>query len=319
MASIRKYGQSGWRAFVRRKGITKTATFKSKREAQEWAAKIETIILAEASGQVKRPFREFIIRYVDEVTPTKRNAKWEYAFLMRLSKHPIADVIDLDETDVAAYRDERLKLVQGVTLLKEMAIMSNIFTIAIKEWKWAKENPFRNVRKPRPNPPRDRRITDEEIEKLKKAAHYSLPLRTMYAKSVHAFMFAIETAMRCGEIASLTWDNINFEKRTAFLPITKNGDSRTVPLSARAVELLKQLPRDSKYCFGTPRLSRVFTYVHQKAGIKGLHFHDSRHEAITRLSKKVDVLALARIVGHKRVNQLMTYYNESAEDLALKL
>lgn len=318
MASIRKY-KNGWRAFVRRKGVSKTATFTTKREAQDWATKTELLILAESEGKVKRPFRDLLVRYLTEVTPMKRNANWEAGYLRRMLKHPIADAINPDETYAVEYRNERLKSVQGSTVNREMCVLSAVCSTAIKEWRWMERNPFTNVKKPRPNPHRDRRVSDEEIEKLKEAVQYEVPPKTVMQLCVHAFMLAIETAMRIGEIRSLTWDDIDFEKRTAFLPVTKNGDSRTVPLSPKALDLLRQLPVGDKYVFQRRSIKNCFWNVVRMTDIKDLHFHDSRHEAITRLSKKVDVLALARIVGHKRVNQLMTYYNESAEDIALKL
>jgi len=318
MASIQRY-RKGWRAFVKRKGISKTATFATKREAAEWAAKTEALILSSTSGVTKRPFRELLIRYVDEVSPQKRSGRWDREFISRALRHPIADVVGIDETDAAAYRDDRLKKVQGITVSHELATLSHVCNVAIKEWKWLEKNPFSNIRKPKVNPPRERRITDAEIAELEKAAWYSIPPVRTVQRVIHAFHFAIETAMRAGEICSLTWNNIDLEKRTAFLPMTKNGDPRKVPLSARAVELLEQLPRVSDSVFRLNKLSRDFIRIKSQTNIKNLHFHDTRHEAITRLSKKLDVLALARVVGHKNIKQLMTYYNETAEDLALRL
>ena len=75
----------------------------------------------------------------------------------------------------------------------------------------------------------------------------------------------------------------------------------------------------SVFCINSNSLDALFRKYRDKAGISGLHFHDTRHEAITRLAKKLNVLDLARMVGHKKLNQLMTYYNESAEELAKKL
>lgn len=317
MASIQKY-RKGWRVFIKRKGISKTATFETKREAQEWATKTEALLLSEMQGIRKRPFREFLTRYFDDVLAHK-NAPWEDRLVMRLLKDPIADVVGIDETAAVAYRDARLKKVQGATVNREMTLLSSVCSIAVREWKWLDKNPFFEVRKPKMNPPRERRITDEEIAILEKAAGYGFPLVLKNQKVIHAFHFAIETAMRANEIASLTWDNIDLEKRTAFLPMTKNGTSRTVPLSRRAVELLEHLPRVGRSVFGIPNIPATFIRVKSKTDIKDLHFHDTRHEAITRLSKKLDVLALARMVGHKNIKQLMTYYNESPEDIALRL
>ncbi len=318
MASFQKYGK-GWRVFVKRKGVSKTGTFATKREAQDWALRMESLILSSTDEKRKRSFREMLLRYLDEVTVRKRDGRWERYFIARLLKHPIADVVGLDETDVAAYRDERLRSVQGVTVSREMTVMAHICNVAIREWKWMVSNPVSNVRKPPENRARDRRVTVAEIQLLEDAAQYSVPPQSIMQRTMHAFHFAVETAMRAGEIESLIWENVDLEKRTVFLPMTKNGMPRTVPLSGRAVDLLRQLPVSGASVFNLANLSASFIVLKKKAGIKDLHFHDTRHEAITRLAKKLDVLTLARMVGHRNVQQLMTYYNESAEDIAKKL
>ena len=127
--------------------------------------------------------------------------------------------------------------------------------------------------------------------------------------------------MRAGEIVSLQHEDVDTEKRVAHLRMTKNGTSRNVPLSTRAIELINFLPKDEEtvFCINSNSFDALFRKYRDKAGIPGLHFHDTRHEAITRLAKKLNVLDLARMVGHKKLNQLMTYYNESAEELAKKL
>lgn len=134
-----------------------------------------------------------------------------------------------------------------------------------------------------------------------------------------AFLFAIETAMRAGEICELTWDRV--EGTAARLLKTKNGTKRDVPLSARAIALLQQLPRDNATCFGitSASLDALFRKAKTRACVEDLKFHDTRHEAITRLAKKLNVLELARMVGHKDLNELQTYYNATAEELATKL
>lgn len=132
-----------------------------------------------------------------------------------------------------------------------------------------------------------------------------------------AFLFAIETGMRAGEICALRADFL--VGRTARLPaeICKNGTKRDVPLSEKARKLLECLPK-ADYSFGlsSSSLDALFRKAKKAAGIEGLNFHDTRHEAITRLSRKLDVLALARMVGHRDIKQLQTYYNASAEDIA---
>ena len=318
MASFQKT-KTGWRVFVKRKGISKTSTFKTKREAQDWASRMENLILTTNQQKRRYTYGEMIERYLREELDKKRNGHFERYFLHRLLNHKIAKS-EISEESIIAYRDERLKMVQSSSVKREFNTMAHICAVAMKEWKWIDSNPFSNISKPKNKLPRVRRVTEEEIEKLKQACSYEIPPVTMLQRSVHAFLFAIETAMRLGEIASLTWENVDFEKRTAFLPMTKNGTSRTVPLSGRAIELLKQLQKKSQQCFAIKKYaSACFSVVRNRANIVNLHFHDSRHEAITRLSRKLDVLTLARVVGHKNIQQLMTYYNESAEDIAKRL
>jgi integrase len=130
-----------------------------------------------------------------------------------------------------------------------------------------------------------------------------------------AFLFAIETAMRAGEICSLQAGDVN--GRVARLKMTKNGLPRSVPLSLRAVELWQMVP--DGFGITTETLDVLFRKARAKTGIEGLTFHDSRHEAITRLAAKLNVLDLARMVGHRDIKQLQTYYNATAEDIAEKL
>ena len=123
--------------------------------------------------------------------------------------------------------------------------------------------------------------------------------------------------MRAGEIISLKPESVNLQNQTCFLPMTKNGTSRTVPLSTRAVELLELVNCD--FDLTSRQLDANFRKCRNMAGIENLHFHDTRHQGITNLAKKVDVLDLARIVGIRDLKILMVYYNESAESIAKKL
>lgn len=225
---------------------------------------------------------------------------------------------DLASQDFAAWRDRRLKEVAPGSVRREMVLMSAVLTVARKEWGAIAKNPLADVAKPRPPAPRDRRPTQDEIDRLVFVG--GIGLNNATARAVHAFLFAIETAMRAGEIARLTWGDISLSKRTAHLSHTKNGEARSVPLSGAAVTLLEALPElTPAFGLSARQIDVLFRKVRDKAGIENLTFHDSRHEAITRLSRKLEVLELARMVGHKNLNELLTYYNETAEELARKL
>ena len=129
--------------------------------------------------------------------------------------------------------------------------------------------------------------------------------------------------MRWGELLSLKWENVDLAKQVAFLPDTKNGDSRSVPLSKAAVGLLQALPRSiNGRVFGTTAdaVKKSFSRAVERAGLVDFHFHNSRHEATTRLGRKLpNIIELARVTGHRDVNMRKRYYNITAEELALKI
>ncbi len=189
---------------------------------------------------------------------------------------------------------------------------------AVEEWGQLPSSPLKGVRPPPAPQPRDRRVTQGELDRLALSAGDDLSHAT--ARAYHAFLFAIETAMRAGEIIGLAWPLIDVDARVATLPHTKNGRVREVPLSSEAVRLLEMLPRaDPVFGLNSRQLDVLWRKLRDRAGVVGLTFHDSRAEATTRLARRVDVLTLARMVGHRNLNQLQTYFNESAEDIAKRL
>jgi ABC-type branched-subunit amino acid transport system ATPase component len=137
---------------------------------------------------------------------------------------------------VAKYRDQRLTQVSNNTVRLELAFLSVVFEQARKEWGLAVSNPLRQIRMPKPGKSRTRRLEAGEEEALLTAcaasgAHY-----------LHSFVvLAIETGMRFGELAGVQWKYVDLDKRTIFLPDTKNGQARTVPLSTRAVAAVQIL------------------------------------------------------------------------------
>lgn len=323
MATLRKVGK-GWRAEVSRKGVRLSQNFALKAEAKDWAARQEYLILNQESLQSKQSFGEVMDRYAREVSSTKRGARWEQIRLEKLRSYPLAQIRmeELKPADLANWRDARLKEVAPASVNREMVLLSAVLTQARKEWGLIKESPMSEVRKPSKPAARDRRVSKAELEKLALSAGSDLTKST--ARSFHAFLFAIETAMRAGEVIGLMWDRVDLDNQVCHLPMTKNGTARDVPLSQEAVRLLKTLPASdpregSVFGLKSAQMEVLWRKLRDRAGIDDLHFHDSRHEAITRLAKKLDVLSLARAVGHRNLNQLMAYYNESAAELAKRL
>ena len=312
MATLKKTDSGKWQAQVARSGRRVAKSFRTKREAQDWAAREEYLIETGGQNAKGMAFRDVLDRYAREVSPAKKGARWEIIRLEKIGRDPIGGVSigDLTAQHFATWRDRRLLDVSPASVRREMVLLSGVLTVARKEWGLIHANPMADVRKPANSRPRSRRVTDDEIARLTAAARRDKSKRTILA-----FRFAVETGMRAGEICGLTPDSI--DGRVARLAETKNGDPRAVPLSSAALAILDEVGGDFR--LSSRDLDSHFRLCRGRAGITGLTFHDSRAEALTRLSAKVDVLTLARISGHRNISELMTYYRESAEDIAGRL
>jgi len=334
MAYITKRGNS-WRAQIRSHahGDCESRTFEKKVDAQAWAAKRETELRDTNEGKIPDiQFSVLLTRFRDTVCPTRDGGSWEATRINMFLRYPFANIslTKLTPSAFIQWRDERLKSVAPATVKRELGLISSICTHAIKEWRILNKNPIAEVSRPPSPPHRDRLVSPDEIERLTFVLECSpdKPLKTVKARTGAMFLFAIETAMRAGEIRALTWSDVNLEKRTARVRAEDIGAGKTdaakrdVPLTTEAVRILKQLPRTDDRVFGkisAKSLDATFRKAYKKAGVTKLQFRDSRHEAITRLASKLDVLALARAIGHTNLQELMTYYNETAENLAKRL
>ena len=319
MASIQKHGKK-WRAFVARDGIRKSKILPTRQEAKDWAARQEYTILHREEIASATKLSAVLERYADEVSSGKRGERWERIRLAKLAREKFADkaISDVTATDIAEWRDDRLREVSPSSVRREMNLLSSVFSVALKEWRMIGKSPISDVRKPREAERRERRPTTAELERLALSAGTDLTAST--GRAFHAFLFSIETGMRAGEIIGLTAEDVDLDRRVARLPLTKNGSAREVPLSTEAVRLLRALPEDDPMFGLTSRqLDALWRKLRDRAAVENLHFHDARHEAITRLSRKIDVLALARMVGHRDIKMLLRYYDETAEDLAKRL
>ena len=242
MASIRKL-KSGYRAEIARQGVRKSRVFPTKQAAKDWAARAEYELLNGDKIAADSTFGALMDRYARERSPQKRGGRWEVVRLEKLQRDKIADkkLGDLAPRDFAGWRDRRMGEVAPASVIREMQLMSAVLNVARKEWGMISENPISDVKRPSKPPPRDRRPSLDEIERMRHSAGEDLTKLT--ARAFHAFLFAIETAMRAGEIAGLEWDRVDLDRRVARLMHTKNGRPRDVPLSTEAVRLLKVLPQ----------------------------------------------------------------------------
>lgn len=325
MASIIKRG-SKYRAAVTKNGVRKTGTFRTKAEAQAWAYEQERKIeVLSKGGMVDVLFSEALVRYQNEVSVNKKTWKREIGRIDHFLKEPIANlyVQDIRREDIEDWIEVRLRRgLKSSSVERDLTILSNVFTYCFKRWNYISDNPMVGIIHPDKVPPRKQRYSQQDIDKILDVSKYHEDIKRSNARLAAAMLFAIETAMRAGEISGLTWDRVDLNKRTAHLPMTKNGSARDVPLSSKAMEILKRLESIKKgdSVFHLPKgngLSARFFELKEKAGLSYLNFHDTRREALSRLAKKVDVMTLAKISGHKDVKTLLNvYYAPDMEEVS---
>jgi integrase len=326
MASFRQHGK-GWQGRIRRRGYPDiTKVFEARQDAEKWARALESEIdkgqFASVSEAQRTTLGDLIARYLVEVTPSMKGAAEDAIRLKAIMRKPIArwSMANLSASRIAAFRDERIKEVSGGTVIRELAYLSAIINHARREWGINVPNPVQMVRKPPSPQARSRVLTEEEVTRLLDALEPS-GRRSHWTKA--AVQLALATAMRRGELLSLRWENVDLVGRAAFLPDTKNGDSRTVPLSSAALQVLAALTRHiSGVVFPVKAftLDAAFKRGLKRAGLEGVRFHDLRRTAITRMAEKLpNVIELAAVSGHKSLMVLRRYYRPTAAELAQKL
>ena len=213
---------------------------------------------------------------------------------------------------------------QPTSCRRDIALLRAAWGYARKEWYNVKDDAWLALTMPSKGRHRERIYTQEEIDRIVLALGWEegKPVQDKRHQTAVAFLLSLETAMRSGELLSLERAQVDLKKQVAQLDQTKNGDRRAVPLSKRAVSLFKALADVDKMCmFTLTGALRDVYFRHAKtlAEMEGATFHDARATALTRLAKKLSILELARMVGHRDPRSLMIYYRESAANIAQKL
>ena len=323
MATIRPM-RDKWQCIVRRKGYpAKSKTFDLRKDAEKWGRQQERLI---DSGQwvdrteaEQTPLRDLLKRYAKEVSSTKRGAEVEMIRINALCRSSLAKyaVSSITGQSLAQWRDQRIAEVSGSTVSRELTLISHVFSVAIREWGFGlHSNPVSLIRKPAPNKARDRVLNDDQRQALLTSVGQC---RNHWIKPV--VIFALETATRRGEILSLTWRDVDLERKVA--KVSGKTGSRTIPLSPACISMLKGLPRSLDghvFPVTVETLKQAYERAVARAGIKDFTFHDLRHDALTRLAKQgLNVLELRAISGHTTANMLQRYVFIDAGDLAGKL
>lgn len=318
MASFHKLPSGLWRAQVARNGVRKSATRNTKAAAQDWAAGIEAELVSVRRGEIPRKtVRQALERYAQEVSPGKKGAHWELLRLTAYGRELWADkwLADLSPSDIAAWRDRRRLVVTAGSVQRDFNLLKAVFSLARKEWRWLKDDPMEGIASPGNNRARTRRVHWREVKAICRDLGY--PGDTMSSEVGLAFLIALRTGMRAGEIMSLTPADVNLVDQVARLKDTKNGDRRDVPMTKAAARLFKGW---TGWTISARSLDKTFRRARDRCGIVDLHFHDARREALTRLARRVDAMTLAKISGHRDLSLLLNvYYSPTTGEIAKML
>lgn len=341
MASIIKTPSGTWKAIIRKRGFPTTIkTFRIKRDADDWARSTEDEMVRglyiRRQSADSMTLAQALERYAAEVTPTKKHYTQlgERSHIAALKKFFGAYSMSAVTPDlVAKFRDQRLADGKAANTVRlDLALLGHLYAVAMREWGVGLVyNPVRLIRKPTPGAARDRRLdAGEEARLFAAVASHSNPMLKWIVE------LAIETGMRRSEITSLKLEHVDMARRIVRLLDTKNGEPRTVPLSRRATEVMREAisnpvrPDDTRLIFfGEPgrdgqrrpwQYDRVWRQILAKEGFRDLHFHDLRHEAVSRLVEQgFSDQEVSAISGHKSMQMLKRYTHLRAEDLVAKL
>jgi integrase len=347
MASITKTPK-GYRVQIDMKGVRKSKSFETKRDATLWAAQEEAAICLDVktSPSAKNTLREALEKYRDQPSNTNAGLRWERIRINAFLEHK--DWLPLDKKigsvtpeDFEAFMRERAKTVKDGTILRELGLLSAILEEARYKWKWIKENPLRDAKKPTEPAHRERLISRAEIKRMLRGFGYkpgAQKIATLTESVGVCFLLALRTGMRAGDLTSLTWNNVH--PHHAKIEIDKVGrkkkTGRDVPLSKKAVRVIEKMRGfDAKSVFFlTPQtLDARFRAVREDQKltirdgfgqidkVKTFTFHDSRHTAATWIGMKgrITTMQMCAMFGWTDPKMALKYFNPSAANIAALL
>lgn len=326
MASIRRRGEK-WEVSVRRRGCPGLyRSFSLIADARKWGREAETRLERNPFGMdpaVAKSvrFSDLLTRYRKEISPRKKGAGVESVRIRSLLMEPWTDASlrTLTPRIFADYRDRRVGVVSDETVRREIGLIRHVLNVAANEWGYPlPQNPIDRISLPKPSKARDRRLEADELDLAVKGKLY-------LAKQTHSANHQVRN--RNGHAArrvNVHWlgGGVRLDRWTLHIETTKNGHPRTIPLSPEAIRILSDLPRNDDRVFPTTAsaVRQAWVRICRRADIQDLHFHDLRHEAISRLFEKgLSIPEVALISGHRDYRQLFRYTHLRAEDLVQKL
>jgi integrase len=324
MATIRKRGNR-WQAQVRRSGHSPLSrSFLHRTDALRWARSIEldqdrTLLPSDPRILSRFTLGDLVHRYMDTVTPRKRRHEIERIELKAFLRYPICSkkLSELRTADFAEYRDTRLKQIKPASLKRSLAPIRHLFEVARTEWGLPIiQNPVSALNLRALDTKRERRLRPGELGRLLAQAQ---KCRNPHIAPI--IQFAVATGMRRSEILNIETKHFDRERSELVIPNSKTGLGRVIPLSYAAVEILAKTPHKNGFAF--PISANAFRLswerLRRRAGMTDFHFHDFRHEAISRYFEMgLTAPEVSLISGHQNLRTLGRYSHAAKEEIRRK-
>ena len=298
-------------------------TFAQKSDGLKWGRQVEVQLeqkrYKDISNASKTTLKSVLERHLAERMKLVRTPKKERARFNTICKSKIVDkfLSELSPSNFAEYRDQRMDAgAAAATVIRELSFMSVAISKAIKIYNcWIPEHPIKNSIRPKEAPPRNRRLEDDEYDRLKEYCKGAPKFKKPSPYWCDAIDFTIESALRLNELLSLKWKNISMVTKTMKIEAkhTKTNTERTVPLTPKALQVLQKIPRsiDGRvFPMSINNFNRGWRAICKNANITGLRWHDLRREACSRLLEQgLSISEVQMFTGHKTVSLMLKAYS----------
>jgi integrase len=304
-----------YRSIIKRKGFkTITKVFKSKKLAIEFAKHIEgnreSLLAFNKPQQSQLLFSELVQEYLLNgyrgTRPKDQSYRLDF-WMNNLGSKQVEEITRMEISNLLSTLSPRLS---NATVNRYKAAISVIFTYACRYFNLI-DNPALHIPSLPENNERTRFLSEAERTSLFKACRAS-----HWDKLYLIVLLAITTGARKGELTKLRWNDIDFDRRTAYVATTKNGQPKVLPLTDSVIKELElfdtkdrslifasKVKEDVAYCFTKPWKKAL-----EDADIKDFRFHDLRHCCASYLAQSgASLLEIADVLGHKQISVTKRY------------
>ena len=317
MATIQKVKRRSdfaYRVLIRQAGMmTVTKTFNTKRLANKFVSDIEgdrTLLIAHTQSKSKTPLKLVIDEYLKKEFKGSRPNEYKQKLNFWIEAIGNQPIIDITNTDIIEALGTLPGHFKNATINRYIAAISVVFSYACREY-GLQVNPIRKIPSLPENNERTRFLSEAERTRL-----FSSCRASHWDKLYLIVLLAITTGARKGELIKLRWNDIDFDRRTAYVATTKNGQPKVLPLTDSVIKELQLFNKNDSSLIFASKIKEEVAYCFTKpwkraledAEIEDFRFHDLRHSCASYLAQSgASLLEIADVLGHKQISVTKRY------------